>query len=94
MSVSTKTIQRQVAEKQYLTTGDVAAELGWTIQKVRALCESGRLPAVNTSTAKRPRWTIRRVDLDAFLTPASVARAEKKAAPRRRIDANVPKVFG
>lgn len=81
-------------KKQYLTTGDVAAETGWTIQKVRTLCESGRLPAVNTSTASRPRWTIRRCDLDAFLTPAAVAKAEKQSNARRRIDANVPKVFG
>lgn len=84
----------RATEKPFLTTGEVAAELGWTIQKVRALCESGRLPAVNTSTGKRPRWTIRRVDLEAFLTPASVAEAEQKAAPRRRIDAGVTKVFG
>lgn len=82
------------SEKQYLSTGDAAAIMGCTIQKIRALCESGRLPAVNTSTAKRPRWTIRRVDLEAFLTPASVRQVEKKAAPRRRIDAGVPKVFG
>lgn len=86
------------AERQYLTTGQVAAELGWTIQKVRTLCEQGRIPAVNTSTtANRPRWTIRRCDLDSFLTPASVAKATAKQAAavrRQRIDAGVPNVFG
>ena len=81
-----------MSEKQYLTTGDVAAELNMTSHKIRALCETGRLPAVNTSTALRPRWTIRRVDLEAFMTPKSVAKSAK-AARRQRIDAGVKKVF-
>lgn len=86
-----------IPEKQYLTTGEVAAELGMTVQKVRALCELGRLPAVNTSAATRPRWTIRRVDLDEFMTPASVKKTQAKqanASRRQRIDAGVPQVFG
>jgi hypothetical protein len=94
MSVGIETVCRQVAEKQFLSTGDVAAITGWTIQKVRTLCEQGKLPAVNTSTATRPRWTIRRCDLDAFLTPKSVAKVERQNHVRRRIDAHVPKVFG
>jgi len=84
-------------EKQYLGTGEVAEILGMSIQKIRALCESGRLPAVNTSTATRPRWTIRRCNLERFLTPASVQKTEAKqqaTARRSRIDAHVPKVFG
>ena len=86
-----------VEEKQFLSTGEVARMLSMTVQKVRQLCELGRLPAVNTSAATRPRWTIRRCDLDAFLTPKSVAKAEAKqqaTARRQRIDAHVPKVFG
>ena len=84
-------------EKQYLGTGEVAEILGMSIQKVRSLCELGRLPAVNTSAATRPRWTIRRCDLEKFLTPVSVQKTEAKAtqsARRQRIDAHVPKVFG
>lgn len=54
---------------EILTTGDVARQTGWTIAKVRQLVESGKLPAVDTSTGKRPRWSIRQCDLDAFLTP-------------------------
>jgi|GEM_PF-971660 len=85
-----------VSEKQYLSTGEVAAELGMTVQKVRQLCELGRLPAVNTSAAKRPRWTIRRCDLIAFMTPKSIKASEARAAKvtrRQRIDADVKKVF-
>jgi hypothetical protein len=85
----------QTTEKPYLTTGDVARLTGWTIQKVRALCEQGKLPCVNTSTANRTRWTIRRCDLESFLTPTSVAKAqERRAQSRRAIDHAVPKVFG
>jgi hypothetical protein len=67
-----------------------------TTLKVRMLCEQGRLPSINTTTATRPRWTIRRCDLDEFLTPASVKKSQAKKATesrRQRIDANVPKVF-
>lgn len=62
--------------KEYLTTGDVARELGMTEIKIRTLCELGRLPAVNTSTGDRPRWTIRRTDLESFLTPAVAKQAD------------------
>lgn len=90
-------------DKQYLSTGDAAAITGWTVNKIRTLCEQGRLPAVNTSTTSRPRWTIRRCDLEAFLTPSNAPTAvPSKPAPtdvikpirHRRIDAAVPKVFG
>lgn len=90
-------VQTPIADKQFLSTGDVATITGMTIQKIRTLCELGRLPAVNTSTTDRPRWTIRRVDLDAYLTPKSVAKAEavkQSTARRQRIDANVERVYG
>ncbi len=94
MSIALQTIETSVAEKLYLSTGDASKLTGMTIQKIRTLCELGRLPAVNTSTATRPRWTIRRCDLDAFMTPKAVAKTERRNIARRRIDANVPKVFG
>ena len=91
-------IQSPVADKPYLTTGEVAAITGMTIQKIRTLCELGRLPAVNTSTTEnRPRWTIRRVDLEAFLTPAAVAKKEavkQSTARRKRLDEGVERVYG
>lgn len=86
----------EIETKQFLTTGNVACLLGMTVQKVRRLCEIGKLPAVDTSTTNRPRWMIRRVDLDAFLTPAPVRKAAPKAGRvtrRQRIDADVPKRF-
>ncbi|TWU10812.1 helix-turn-helix domain-containing protein [Allorhodopirellula heiligendammensis] len=89
-------MKTQHSEKQYLGTGEVAEIIGMSIQKVRALCESGRLPAVNTSAATRPRWTIRRCDLDEFMTPDCVKKTQAKQAResrRQRIDAHVPKVF-
>jgi excisionase family DNA binding protein len=82
---------------EYLTAPEVAEIMRCTSAKVRTLIEQGKLAAVNTSTATRPRWTIRRVDLEAFLTPACVARSEAKRQAtlrRQRIDRDVPKVFG
>ncbi len=96
MSVSAETVRRSVADKQYLTTGESAKLSGFTIQKIRRLVELGRIPATNTSTGDRPRWTIRRADLEAFLTPTNVRRdSPRPTATRRRqrLDANVPQVF-
>jgi hypothetical protein len=83
-----------------LTTGDVARETGWSITKVRNLCESGRLPAINTGTGKRNVWEVRRSDLNAFLTPSARGSAEipkpyqpPRQARRKRIDQSVPKIF-
>jgi len=84
-------------EKQYLTTAACAAIAGTTSQKIRLLIEAGKLPAVNTSTTdNRPRWSVRRCDLESFLTPASVAKSQAKqaaASRRQRIDADVQKVY-
>jgi hypothetical protein len=63
----------EIQSKQFLTTGDVGRMLGMTPQKVRKLCELGRLPAVNVTAANRPRWMIRRDDLELFLTPKPAA---------------------
>jgi len=87
-----------IAEQQYLTAPEAAKIARVTPQKIRALIEGGRLAAVNTSTTdNRPRWSIRRCDLEAFLTPATVAKREASraaASRRQRIDRDVPKVFG
>ena len=77
-----------------LTTGDVARITGFSIAKIRKLIDAGRLPAVNGSSTDRPRWAIRREDLDAFLQPSNIApRKKPKPARRQRIDRNVPQVF-
>ncbi len=86
-----------IEAKQYLTTIEAAEIAGMTAQKVRVLIEAGKLPAVNVScTDNRPRWSIRLIDLEQFLTPASVAKAEARsgsASRRQRIDQHVRKVF-
>jgi hypothetical protein len=83
--------------KPYLTTIEAGRIAGVTPQKIRTLIELGKLPAVDISTTNnRPRWSIRLVDLESFLTPPIVAKADAKqqaTSRRRRIDANVPKVF-
>jgi hypothetical protein len=79
--------------KVMLKTRDVKARTGWSMQKIQQLIKSGRLPAINSSTGSRPVYEVREEDLDSLLTPA-VAKAEKQSNARRRIDANVPKVFG
>jgi len=54
---------------EYLSTRQVAKATGWSICKVRQLIDAGKLPAVNTSTGFRPRWEVRKSDLEAFMTP-------------------------
>jgi excisionase family DNA binding protein len=80
---------------QLLTTTEVQRRTGWSLPKIRALIESGKLPAINTSTGKRPFWQILDDALDACLrgeTPQQ-AKPTKPVAGRKRIDANVPKIF-
>lgn len=84
------------ADRDFMTTGEAAEFCGFTIQKVRRLVELGRIPATNTSCGTRPRWTIRREDLEAFLSPTNVRRDATQSAARRRtrrIDADVPQIF-
>ena len=79
----------------FLTTGQAAKLTGFSISKIRRLVQLGRIPAVDTTTETRPRWAIRRRDLEAFLTPKNVpvAKPERPAAGRRRrLDADVPQV--
>ena len=56
--------------KELLTTRQVATQTGWAIEKVRRLIDAGKLPAINTSTGRRPRWAVWGEDLNKFLTPA------------------------
>ena len=77
-----------------LTTREVSEITGLTLTKICRLIEAGRLPAIDTCPGPRPRWGIRREDLEAFLTPSNVApRKKAKPARRTRIDRNVPQVF-
>lgn len=54
---------------QFLSTRQVAKSTGWSMEKVRQLIRTEKLPAINTSTGERPRWSVRIEDLEKFLTP-------------------------
>lgn len=56
-------------ERQYLTTTDVARQLGVDHHQVLFWINNGLLPAVDLSKEQhiRPRWHIKITDLDAFI---------------------------
>ncbi len=92
--------EQSASPNEILTTGDVARETGYSITKVRKLCETGKLHAIDSGTGVRRVWSIRRSDLDDFLTPRArggesipVRHRSASGRSRQRIDANVPKVF-
>lgn len=78
----------------WLTPPQIARELGIRESKVALWISKGELIAVNVaeSTAGRPRWRIRRSDLETFLLRR---RSQAPAAPirRRRRDDNVIHFF-
>jgi excisionase family DNA binding protein len=68
-----------------LTVADVAAETATSVGTVLQWIASRQLVAINVSRsvrAKKPRWRIRRSDLDAFLA-ARTHTAPPPRAPRR-----------
>lgn len=83
-----------MAIPKLLTTRQASAATGFSVQKIIRLIDCGRLPAINTSVAgKRPRWSIRESDLEAFFQPSNaVDRFETTGRRRQRLDAHVPKV--
>jgi predicted site-specific integrase-resolvase len=75
--------------KQRLSAPQLAEEFTVSVNKIHAWIESGELRAVNLATKRdgRPRYSIRREDVDAFersreATPSVVPRAS--ARKRRR----------
>ena len=73
---------------------EVMTRLGLSRPTVTRLIESGKLPAVNVGCGeKTKRWVVREDVLVDFLTPATVKKREEREQRRRRIDADVPKVF-
>ena len=90
--MATETLARPV-----LSTADIRRETGWTLNRVRALIASGKLPAVNVSSGnERPRYAIRREDWLAFIQPSGTPQPSPAVTPpirpeRQRINANVPK---
>jgi excisionase family DNA binding protein len=88
-------------QSKLLTPKEVSNITSWSLQKIRQLIHAKKLPAINTSTGKRPTFLIREIDLQLMLTPTEVdcdkARDNRgKSAKKNKvaIDSHVPNVFG
>lgn len=76
------------AAKEFLTPPAIAIKLGVAHKKVLNFIESGELPAVDLSSKRdvKPRWHVRRSDLDEFLArrasrPPTPAPTRRRTAP-------------
>ncbi len=76
--------------KEWMTLPEIAREIRIRQATVAGWIRSGALPAYDVSTGRRPRYRIRRADLDAFLerravvpTPATpIRRPRRQEVPR------------
>ena len=68
----------------YLTPPEAAAELRCRESTVRGYIRSGRLPAVNLSEGRRPRYRISRAALDTFLATVAVVPDSRPVRRQRR----------
>jgi len=94
MVVSKETLRKAT---EILKTTDIQNRTGWSLRKIRALIRLGKLKAFNSSTSDRPYWNILPESLDALLTgvaPVKQAPVKPTRQSNRRIDADVPKIFG
>ena len=72
---------------EFYTPPEVARLLRCRESKIATWIKSGRLPAVNLSEGQRPRYRVRRADLDQFLAGAAVVpvvrteRRQKREVP-------------
>lgn len=69
---------------QFLTPPEVASLLRCRESKVLGWVRSGRLAAVNLSEGQRPRYRVRRTDLDEFLAGRAVTPQTRPARRQRR----------
>jgi hypothetical protein len=80
------------ANPQSLSLGAVAAELGISAESVRRLVVTRQLRAINVGSGeKKPRWIIRRADLDGFIEARSNTPAPD--VPTRRRNEASPNYF-
>jgi excisionase family DNA binding protein len=79
----------------WLTPPAIAEEMGLRQSKVAGWIRSGELVAVNVAehTGGRPRWRIRRADLEAFLLRRQSQKPAEPIRRRRRQDQDVIKFF-
>jgi len=68
---------------EWLTPPQIAKELQIRQSKPLGWIKSGRLPAINLSEGQRPRYRVRREDLDDFLLGKTVV-PQGKVTRRRR----------
>jgi hypothetical protein len=68
----------------YLQPADVAAILAVSPKKVRLWIRTGALKASNLNDNRRPRWIIRRDDLDEFVQARQVE-PQQRPTTRRRV---------
>jgi len=69
---------------EFLTPPELARLLRCRESKVLAWIRSGRLRACNLSDGRRPRYRVRREDLDQFLAGESVVPATRPERRSRR----------
>jgi excisionase family DNA binding protein len=69
---------------EWLTPPMIAKELQIRQSKPIGWIKSGRLPAVNLSEGQRPRYRVRRADLDEFLLGKAVIPQSRPARRQRR----------
>lgn len=68
----------------FLTPPEIAKLLRVRESKVLGWIRSGRLPAINVSDGQRPRYRVRRADLDAFLAGQVVVPVSRPVRRERR----------
>jgi hypothetical protein len=76
-----------------LKPGDVAKELGVSVDTVHGWIGAKQLAAANVATGTRPRWIIQRADLDTFLESRKPKPAGRQAEQRHRRLQTVSKRF-
>lgn len=83
-----------MADSAYMTPPAVAEYLGIDQRKILGWIARGELHAVNLSTGtQKPRWYIRRDDLDAFLAARASRPAPKPTRRPAPVDAGVVEYF-
>ena len=70
--------------KPYLTPPEIAKLLRVSSEKVLGWIRKAELTAINVGDGSRPRYRIRREDLDSFLRSREVQSPEPRAARGRR----------
>jgi len=80
-----------------LTTKQVQEQTGLSQLRIRRLIQIGKLNGIDTGVGKRSYFQITQEALDAFLSgdaPAKQTPTKPTRSSNRRVDADVPKVFG